>query len=440
MIADLTQLRTAVRQIFDEALSAVDAAEAVRRTVQTKAQRLAICDVVLKHHEICAIAVGKAALSMAHAFEQSSGEMLTEGVLAGPAATESQSRWLANSRFRYRAGGHPLPNRNSLAAAADAVALLDKANRNKGLIVFLVSGGGSAMMEWPSAANISLADLRAANEVLVNCGASISEVNSVRRAFSAVKGGKLAARAPNCDQITLIISDVTAGEEYNVASGLTLAPPANAPHAREVLARYDLRSQLPAEIVRAIDDSREFLTGSDLRREHFVLLSNRDAQQTAAAAAKARGFTPEIASDISDQPIAEGCEQIINRWRELGANRSDHGPMCLISGGEFACRVQGDGIGGRNLETALRLAIRNESPGTNFVALCAGTDGIDGNSPAAGAIVDSTTIDRARTRGLDPGEFLRRSDAFSFFDALGDTIVTGPTGTNVRDLRLVMSA
>jgi hydroxypyruvate reductase len=306
------------------------------------------------------------------------------------------------------------------------------------LIVFLISGGGSAMLEWPATGNISLADLQEANRLLVGCGASISEINSVRRTFSALKGGKLAARAPNCDQLTLIVSDVAAGEEYNVASGPTIRAPQDAPNALEVIDSYTLRSQLPESITQAVENVREFSSASNCLRESFVLLSNEHAVRSAAATAEQHGFNVDIAAEISDQSIAGGCEQL---WNRMDLRAKAGSPVCLISGGEFTCPVNGDGIGGRNLETALRLAILQADANTKnqFVVLCVGTDGIDGNSPAAGALIDNTTIDRAKAIGLDAQDFLSRSDAFTFFDALGDAHITGPTGTNVRDLRILLA-
>jgi hydroxypyruvate reductase len=325
---------------------------------------------------------------------------------------------------------------------------LDKANADHALVIFLISGGGSAMIEWPINEDITLVDLRTANKALVNSGASIGEINAVRRAFSAVKGGRLAARAPNCDQVTLIVSDVPADEERNVASGPSLAPPPDAPDARDVIARYNLASQLPEAIARTVkSEPKLFAEDSSALRRHFVLLDNRRALEAVAEAARQRGFVTEIFSEISDQPITEGCTQLIERLTQLREQvekvptESVGKVVCLISGGEFACPVTGDGIGGRNLETALRLACSTNlglSDKEHFVALCAGTDGIDGNSPAAGAIIDNTTIARAKAIGLDPEDFLKRSDAYSFFVALGDVVATGPTGTNVRDLRILL--
>ncbi|HVS83881.1 MAG TPA: DUF4147 domain-containing protein [Pyrinomonadaceae bacterium] len=483
-MSNLTQLRLAAREVFNEALCAVDAGAAVRRVVRLEDSRLSVCDTVTDlstQRPIYAIAIGKAAFAMAWALDEILRERLAAGVLTSnapgygtptrrgservdarkdtsePPARPPQRGCRAGDpgsmpallRWIVFQGGHPEPNDQSLSAAHACFDLLERAEEERALLIFLVSGGGSAMIEWPIGADITLADLRATNRTLIACGASITEVNAVRRAFSAIKGGRLTDRAPHCDQLTLIVSDVPPGQEGNVASGPTLAPPNDAPDAREVIARYDLRAQLPETILRAID-AEPAVSGpidSTSLRKHFVVLDNRSALDAVDEAARRRGFVTEIVDDISDQPIEDGCSALLQRLsqlreRALGAeSRSNAGTsVCLISGGEFACPVRGEGIGGRNLETALRLAT---SPGLSnsepFVALCAGTDGIDGNSPAAGAIVDNTTIERARAIGLDPENFLNRSDAYSFFVALGDAIATGPTGTNVRDIRILLT-
>ena len=448
---NLTQLRLAARDIFDETLRAVDAGEAVRRAVHLKGSQLTVQDatIELSNRWIYSIAIGKAALPMALALEDAIGERFLRGLIVGPVRTPEAC--VPPSRWQWREGGHPLPTKTSLVAAEEAFALLDRANKERALLIFLISGGGSAMLEWPIQQGIALADLRMANKVLINCGASIVEINSVRRAFSAVKGGRLAARAPNCDQITLIVSDVPSGQERNVASGPTLAPSRDAPDPREVTARYRLDTKLPRQVLRAIDAKSDAPFPSDdiasLIGNHFVLLDNDKALAVAAKAARQRGFVTEISRDINDQRIEEGCPEILKRLEAFhmgGVHNPSRNSICLVSGGEFACPVNGSGIGGRNQETALRLALESENPdrqsrSMTFVALCAGTDGIDGNSPAAGAIVDSTTIQRARAIGLDPEDFLKRSDAYSFFVALGDAITTGATGMNVRDIRILLA-
>jgi hydroxypyruvate reductase len=443
---NLTQLRLAAREIFDEALRAVNPVAAVHRAVHVNETSLTICDLTLNldDRKIYSIAIGKAAWSMALALEERAGERFIGGVIAGPTAKinpNSLSQVRLSPRWRWHEGGHPLPNNSSLEAAHDALDLLDRANSERAVVIFLMSGGGSAMLEWPVTQEISLADLREANKVLTSCGASILEINAVRRSFSAIKGGRLAARGRECDQITLIVSDVPLGEERSVASGPTLMPAKDAPSAREVITRYDLHNRLPASILHAIQSEPEASeTGAQAVRKHFVLLNNKDALDAAAAAAERRGFITEIADDISDQSIEQGCKLLHGRLAKLA--RHKRGPLCLISGGEFSCPVRGQGIGGRNLESALRLACSTGSSLSDeraFVALCAGTDGVDGNSPAAGAIVDNTSINRAKGIGLDAADFLNRSDSYSFFVALGDVVATGATGTNVRDLRILLS-
>jgi len=457
-MTNLTHLRLAAREIFEAALRAVDPSAVVLRAVRLEGSRLSICETAddIGNRPVYSIAIGKAGGKMAAALEEILGDRLTAGIItsnaprSGDAGSDRiEGTQVNNLRHTVFHGGHPEPNEQSLAAARACFDLLDKANAEHALVIFSISGGGSAMIEWPTSEYITLSDLRRANKALVNSGASIGEINAVRRAFSAVKGGRLAARAPNCDQVTLIVSDVPADEERNVASGPSLAPPTDAPDARDVIARYKLASQLPETIVRAVESEPKLFaedSGTTLRR-HFVLLNNSRAVEAAAEAARQYGFITEISSDISDIPMTEGCKQLLERLTQLReqvekANESVGKVLCLISGGEFACPVTGDGIGGRNLETALRLACATNlslSKNEHFVALCAGTDGIDGNSPAAGAIIDHTTISRAKAIGLDPEDFLERSDAYSFFVALGDVVTTGPTGTNVRDLRILLA-
>jgi hydroxypyruvate reductase len=279
----------------------------------------------------------------------------------------------------------------------------------------------------------------------VNSGASIAEINSVRRTFSAVKGGRLAARAPNCRQITLIVSDVPKRRERFVSSGPWLAPGTDDPSPAKVISRLNLRAQLPLSILDVVYKPSPPERPAVARRAHFVLLDNSSAVEAAFAEALGRRTTVSTATDVRDQPIEVGCEKLLETLKSRHNESAEVSGLhtCLISGGEFACPVRGNGIGGRNLETALRLAILAEQKRDQigeFVALCAGTDGVDGNSPAAGAIIDSTTIERARKIGLDPNDFLNRSDSYSFFVALGDAIMTGPTGTNVRELRILLKA
>lgn len=427
---NLLQLRQSAIDVFHVALRSVDAREITRRAITFQQGNVRIADSLIDDgRPIYAIAIGKAAASMALAFDEVLVERLVGGVITCP---EGMSHNLSGKWKRFH-GGHPLPNANSLAAAEAAFTILDQANAEEATVIFAISGGGSAMIEWPVSADISLPDLREANRVLVTCGATIAEVNAVRRAFSAVKGGKLASRASNAQQITLIISDTNHNEEANVASGPTLTA-SSCPSAREIVERFRLKAKLPATILRAIEECTELPLPVSAKASHYVLANNRIALEAAAAHAETLGFKSVIADSISEQEIAEGCRELIERIKVLPA------PACLISGGEFSCPVVGDGVGGRNTETALRCAIEIDGSESEIVVLSVGTDGVDGNSPAAGAIADSNTIKRGQTVNLDAETSLRQSDSYNFFADLNDAIITGPTGTNVRDIRILLKS
>lgn len=473
-----TDLRQLARRIFDAALADADAGRAVRRAISLDATSLKIFDAEFdaRSLDVYAVALGKAAEAMALALDEILGaRLLREGVISAPPLRSKLS-----ARWRVFAGGHPLPNEASLEAARAAFDLLRRADERATtegarhtLVIFLVSGGGSAMIESPRDPAITLEDLRAMHDALVTCGASISEINAVRRAVSSVKGGGLARAAPRASQVSFIISDVGAGEPHTVASGPTF--PSDEEHdaqvARNVVERYDLAARLPRTVLRALaptaaaDNDGKSVSerearaqdGESILRRHFVLLDNSRAVERAAEVARAEGFAVEIARDLTDENVAEGACLLVSRLLELRERVGEGRGACVVSGGEFACPVRGDGAGGRNSETALRFALEldarapranvSDSSDSNetsadaprFVALFAGTDGIDGNSPAAGALCDETTIARARALNLDARAFLERSNSHTFFDALGDAIITGATGTNVRDLRILIA-
>lgn len=455
-----TDLRRAAREIFTVALGSVDASDAVRRAVSLKDSLLTIrsttFDLSKYSTGIYVLAIGKAAFSMAAAIDEILGEKIVAGLAIGSSITLALNasppfNYNFSSAWRICEGSHPLPDEASLKAAQHSFELLQRANAERALVIFLISGGGSAMVEWPRRKETTISEIRAANRTLVSCGASIVEINAVRRSFSAVKGGRLSAHAPATDQVTLIISDTGRGHEAIVASGPTCDPPEDMPDAASVIAHYNLTPHLPASILRAVNQYQAEHSEVSPRnlRQHHVLLTNDDALKAAADEAQRRGFMVEIAEDISEQPVAEGCALLYSRLDALRRRASAENRIaCLISGGEFSCPVNGDGIGGRNAETVLRLAIemnehiRQDAGKMNFrrlAMLSAGTDGIDGNSPASGAVACETTITRAHQKNLDVREFLEQSDAHSFFAALGDAIVTGSTGTNVRDVRIMLA-
>jgi hydroxypyruvate reductase len=446
----IVNLKETAREIFAEALGAVDAGRALKRAVRIEGNLLRVFESSfdLNHFQrIVSVSIGKAGPTLAHALSDSLGGRLTAGVLAGPIAeTQMPAVW------QTFAGGHPAPNEESFAAAQTAVEMLKREDASSTLVIFLISGGGSAMFELPRDQIISLKDLQAANQALVTCGATIAEINLLRKQLSAVKGGALGALVPNAGKVTLIVSDTNDGDEDSVASGPSLSPVGNAAARRSdislILDRYKLRERLPASVVSALEKEHgpfpPAAPGSELA---YLLLDNEGVTSAAVEAAQRRGLVVRSVPNLVEGPIDVGCRRLVSQLLELHKSVGTSGQtVCLVSGGEFSCPVGGDGKGGRNSEATLRCLLELQAqvgdlgaPGLKLAVLNAGTDGIDGNSPAAGAVGDETTFGRAAKLGLDARDYLVRSDSYSFFQQLNDAIITGPTGTNVRDLRLLLA-
>ncbi len=437
MIDESKSLSAIAREIFDESLQRVDPFEAVRRSVRLdEGEILRVADSVYnlkKNPFVYSVAIGKASAKMAKALDEILGERLKAGVLSAPKADLNLSK-----AWRIFTGGHPMPNKESFESARAAREILTDANKENSLVVFLISGGGSAMMELPRDERISLEDLQKASRVLVTCGATIAEINAIRRRLSAIKGGGLDSILENhVERVTLLISDTNQGDEKNIASGPTIQMIDS--DVEEIIARYDLLSRFPLAVVRALNEIIDDKEQNPIPSPYYVLLSNEDALETAVNSAREKGFVVEKDMDFVEAEVETGCTRLVEKLLRL--KEENNKPVCIVSGGEFVCRVRGrDGIGGRNLEAALRSAIHfSNAKDVNLAALHAGTDGIDGNSPAAGAIADETTIKRANSIGIDAKDFLESSDSYNFFKRLNDVIITEPTGTNVRDIRIFLA-
>jgi hydroxypyruvate reductase len=452
----MNALTAIARAVFQETLGALAPGLAIQKGLEIKGDALRIgaaSFVLFPKQPVYAVALGKAARPMAEALGELLGERLSAGVASMP---ESEARLITPSdglggRWRVFGAGHPAPNEASLEAAQGAFALLRRADAEQATVIFLVSGGGSAMMERPLDSRVTLADMQSANRLLVNCGATIAEVNSVRRALSAIKGGGLARAAPNARKITLIISDTNPGDKANVASGPTLSPPTDAPDFQQVLRKYNLRSLLPPSVGAALAGAPG-LSAEIIEGTAFTLLDQNDALAAASASLARRGFAVTVDREIVEQEVSEGAgllfDELISLINSHASDNVKRGErkVALVSAGEFACPAHGGGQGGRSSETALRLALLLDEKkawlkqkGWEVAALCGGTDGIDGNSPAAGAVATEQTVTQAKKLKLNPAEHLQNSDSHGFFAALGDAIITGPTGTNARDLRILLA-
>ncbi len=379
------------------------------------------------------VAFGKAAAEMAAALDTLLGPGRVSGIVV-PSAPPREP--LPN--FRYVVGGHPYPNAQSLEAAEAVLALLDDAGEDT-LVIFLISGGGSALLEKPLFDDVTLADAAEFHRLLVTCGANIYEMNVLRKHFSAVKGGRLALAAYPARQVTLYISDVPLDRPSTVASGPTMPDESTAAECYEIAQRYNLLPRLPAPYRRPFEQFSlpETPKPGDpyfAHSRYLAVLSNQDGLDALQDLARARGWSAETDLSCDDWPLERAAGHLLARLRGHPAGA---GPACLLSGGELSCPVTGDGVGGRNQAFVLYCAM--QIAGENIAVLSGGTDGVDGNSPAAGAVADGSTLERARAAGLDPRSFYKRCDSYSFFATLKDAVVTGPTGNNVRDLRILVA-
>jgi hydroxypyruvate reductase len=447
----LEELHERAREIFDRALEACDIPQAFDRHLHFEGRTLvrhpsprlpSISQPLDGYKNIFVIAFGKAALTMLNALlDRLPPKTHLRGVCSAPDVPKKRNR-----HIRYFAGGHPLPNEDSFTAARSALALLKHARKNT-FIFFLISGGGSAMLEFPRDRRIGLDDTIAFHETLVASGATITEINTVRKYFSAVKGGRLALAAPDAEKLSLLLADVPLKDLAAVASSPTLPDYSTLAECHEIVDRFHLMEKFPPA-VREYFEKLEKTEGASwdeqgsataFQHAQFdTLLSNHDFVNAARDHAQSLGYKVVIDNTCDDWDYGEAAKYLLARFHEL---RAEHPRLCLLSSGEVTVNLsKNPGCGGRNqqfvLQAALDLARYEGEP---LAVLSAGSDGIDGNSPAAGAIADTTTIARARSYSFDPEATLARFDACTLFTSLGDTIVTGPTGNNLRDLRILIA-
>jgi hydroxypyruvate reductase len=420
------------------------------------------------YKRINVIAIGKAAGPMLQVLLD---RMKRRKGLRGICCT-NQMPTARNWRFRYFEGGHPLPNEDSFAAARAALALLRKARKDT-LVFFLISGGGSAIFDLPLDSHITLEETVAFHQLLLASGAPINEVNTLRKHFSAVKGGRLAMAAPEALKVSLLLPDVPLRTLDALSSGPTTPDHSTVAEVRELLAKYDLSAKLPPSIRTFFEredlpespgnktwglsfmprlpwtdplrprriTSAASMSGEDaaFRDSVFeILLSSHDLVENARLLAREAGYHIVVDNSCDDWDYAAAARYLLERFHTL---RVQHSRFCLISVGEVTVTLtRPPGAGGRNQQFALTCALELANhPGERLAVMSAGSDGIDGNTRAAGAIADPTTVARARAFGFDPELSLAEFNACPLFTAIGDSVATGPTGQNLRDLRLLIS-
>ncbi len=435
----MPQLKQLARQIFHETLAAIDIAGTMQRKLQRKGAVLMCGEmrIDLRNFEkLRVVAIGKAAHAMVEGLTQVLAPFVRmEGVVSAPTAARKP---LAG--MKYFMAGHPEPNAESWKAAEAILALLKKCDE-KTLVFFLLSGGGSALVELPLDSAQTLDDVQQTYRALVTCGAPIEAINTVRKHISAIKGGRLAAAAHEATKVTLAVSDVPVGKESALASGPTLPDPTTVADAKRILAEYRLHDRFPPSLRRWLDrgkmpETPKAEAGAFRNSHFFLLLGMDDLFHPAHHAAETKGFIACCDNTSDDWPVEEAAGFLLEQLEALQRTHTGQ-RVALIADGEVSSPVTGNGSGGRN--SAFVLACVEKIAGKKIAVLSAGTDGIDGNSPAAGAVADGETLTRARAMGLDPADAFRRSDAFTFFSKLEDTIATGPTGNNLRDLRILLA-
>ncbi|MGC1782863.1 MAG: DUF4147 domain-containing protein [Acidobacteriaceae bacterium] len=445
----MASLREIARTIFERALADCNVGEALARHVRTRNRHLYLDGEEFdteKLEHIRIVAAGKAANGMLQAVSRELAALPRcdiAGVLIAPEPPTALPEG-----FAVFAGGHPFPTQASFdgaGAALDLLGALPETSSDKALCIFLVSGGASAMMELPLDPAISLADTVEFHRALVGCGASITEINCVRKHFSAVKGGRLALAARGAICRSFFISDVPAGHEDALGSGPTVPDSSTMTDCREILARYDLLGQFPASVRRFFQSTAlpETPKSAQLQAKTVLVLGPNDLARAAARHAQELGFTPVIDDTCNDWEYRRSAQYLLDRLRVL---RREHSRACLISVGEAAVELPTQfaasiGIGGRNQQFALYAATLLRREDGQTAVLSAGSDGVDGNSPAAGAVVDQSTLGAdsfPQTRD-DANDALGKFDAFPFLQNRNATIVTGPSGNNLRDLRIFLA-
>ncbi|WP_332673276.1 glycerate kinase type-2 family protein [Aromatoleum sp.] len=378
------------------------------------------------------IGAGKASAAMARALERH-----WAGALSGLVVTR-YGHAVPCERIEIVEAAHPVPDAAGEAAARRMLELVQGLGEDD-LVICLISGGGSALLPLP-AAGLALSDKQAVNRALLQSGATISEMNCVRRHLSAIKGGRLAAACHPARVVNLLISDVPGDDPANIASGPTVGDPTRCADALDIVRRY--RIDLPAAARDLLETGRgESVEPADprLARVATTLISTPQmALQAAADVAAAAGFTPLVLGDAIEGEAREVGKVIAAIAHQVRRHRQPVAPPCvLLSGGETTVTVRGDGRGGRNVEFLLSLAIAlYGEPGIH--ALAGDTDGVDGQQEIAGAFVAPDTLARAWARQMNPRERLDANDGHGFFEALGDSLVTGPTLTNVNDFRAIL--
>jgi glycerate 2-kinase len=437
-----TSLRRDAVKVYSSGIRAVSPLAAVSRfcslngsilSVGTRAYDLS------RFKHIYVIGAGKACAPMASALENILGDRIDTGLIS-----VKYQHIEALSKIKIREAAHPIPDESGLDGAREILDIAQSANAED-LVLCLLSGGGSALLSLP-VAGISLSDKQKTNRILLSCGADIHEINTIRKHISSIKGGRLAQAVYPATLETLILSDVIGDDPDVIASGPTVPDSSVFEDCMGIMNKYGIYADIPKSVISHIqngfgneaaetpkkDDSVFQKTG------YTIIGSNSKALSAAKETAGLLGYKTIILSSGIDGDTTQAANFHAAIAGEIKKTKNPVAPpACILSGGETTVHIKGNGTGGRNMEFALAFAIAARGL-KNIVLLSAGTDGTDGPTDAAGAFLDSDTLKRAKTAGIDPVSHLLDNDSYNFFRKTGDLFITGPTNTNVMDLRIMI--
>ncbi|MFP4444815.1 MAG: glycerate kinase [Desulfosudaceae bacterium] len=440
--AALSRMNAHARDIFQAGLAAVEPGQRLREICRVRDNRLVTGDFsqdLDAIRNIHVIGAGKATAAMAEAMEEILGDRLSGGLI-----TVKYGYTAPLKKIRLIEADHPLPDENGRRGAEEILSLAASAGPED-LVICLISGGGSALLPLP-AGQLTLADKQKTMQILLACGASIHEINTIRKHLSAIKGGRLAAAVHPAALLCLVISDVVGDDLSTIASGPTVPDPSTFADCRAIIDKYDIGEQLPAAVTAHLQTNRRDAAGETPKpgdpvftaARSLICAGNLDALLAAEQRARELGYQPLILSSrIEGETRAVARTHAAIATECLASGHPLAPPACILSGGETTVTIRGKGQGGRNQEFCL--AVVEEIAGAgDLVILSGGTDGTDGPTDAAGAVVDAATLTSAQRLGLDPAAYLADNDAYTFFEKTGHLLMTGPTNTNVMDLRIML--
>ncbi len=434
--------REHLESIFRAGLEAVDPMEAVAGAVRRDGDELVVAGRSYRledYERIFVIGAGKAGAPMARAMEEILGDRLTSGKI-----TVKYGHTVPLDKVETKEAGHPIPDEQGIEGAEGITSVANQAGE-KDLVFCVISGGGSALLVSP-AEGISLPEKQAVTSELLACGASIEEINTVRKHLSGVKGGQLARACWPATVVTLILSDVVGDPLDVIASGPTVPDSSSFGECLEIVNRHELAATLPPPVMKRIEAGAKGALpetpkeGEKVfeRVQNEIVGNSLSAVLAASRKAESLGYTPLILSTRIEGETREVAHVHAAIFREVLATGFPlKPPACILSGGETTVTLKGKGKGGRNQEFSLAVALHIQGEDRIFF-LSGGTDGTDGPTDAAGAFADGTTVERARALNMDAGRTLDENDSYHLFDALGDLLITGPTNTNVMDLRICL--